>query len=150
MGSEDKSFKEETIGMKIIIVTVISALIIFSIAFVFGIYYFGILGVFNLLGVEYESLYSLFLFVIFYILLGLIGEIVIIAFMILLSAISINRFTTKLVEFLINFLVNWSIISILNFFMQSVQISMVTQVIAASIIAMIELTLESYTKKEPS
>ncbi|SDM63274.1 YrvL family regulatory protein [Bacillus sp. OK048] len=150
MDSEDKSFKEETVGKKFLIVTVISVLIIFPIAFVFGIYYFGILGVFNLLGVEYESLYSLFLFVIFYFLLGLIGEIVIKALMILVSAFSINNIATMLVEFLINFLVNWSIISFLNLLMQSIHISMVTQVIAASIIAVIEITLENYTKKKPS
>ncbi|MEH7254608.1 YrvL family regulatory protein [Neobacillus niacini] len=150
MDSEDKSFKEETVGKKFLIVTVISVLIIFAIAFVFGIYYFGILGVFNLLGVEYESLYSLFLFVIFYFLLGLIGEIVIKALMILVSAFSINNFATMLFEFLINFLVNWSIISILNLLMQSIHISMVTQVIAASIISVIEITLENYTKKKPS
>lgn len=147
MANEDKPFKNEKLGMKIVIVITISLLIIFSIGFVIGIYYFGILGIFKLLGVQYESFSSLFLFVVLYFLLGLIGDLIIKAFMILLSKIPLRNSTSTPIEFFIYFLVNWSIISILNFFMQSIDISFITQVLAALIIAIIELTLDRLDKK---
>ena len=148
MESNDKPFKKETIGSKVLIVVTIAILLLTSVGAVFAVYYFGILGVFNLLGVEYDSLFSLLLFVIFYFLLGLLGDIVQKAFIILISSLSINHYATKLVEFSIYLLVNWSIISFLNFLMQSIHVEMLTQVIAAAIIALIEFTLENYDKKK--
>ena len=148
MENNDKSFKEETVGTKIFIVIIVFFLVIFAIGFVIGIYYFGILGIFNLLGIQYKSLFSVFLFVIFYFLLGLVGDIVNKVFEVLLSSFSMNKLTTKLVMFLFASLVNWSIISCLDYFMQSIHISLETQIIAASIIAIIEVYLENDDKQK--
>ncbi len=148
MENDDKSFKEETVGTKIFIVIIVSFLVMFAIGLVIGIYYFGILGIFNLLGIHYKSLFSVFLFVIFYFLLGLVGDIVNKVFEVLLSSFSMNKLTTKLVMFLFASLVNWSIISCLDYFMQSIHISLETQIIAASIIAIIEFYLENDDKQK--
>ncbi len=148
MENNDKSFKDETVGTKIFIVIIVSFLVMFAIGFVIGIYYFGILGIFNLLGIQYKSLFSVFLFVIFYFLLGLVGDIVNKVFEVLLSSFSMNKLTTKLVRFLFASLVNWSIISCLDYFMQSISISIETQIIAASIIAIIEVYLENDDKQK--
>lgn len=148
MENNDKSFKDETVGTKVFIVIIVSFLVMFAIGFVIGIYYFGILGIFNLLGIQYKSLFSVFLFVIFYFLLGLVGDIVNKVFEVLLSSFSMNKLTTKLVRFLFASLVNWSIISCLDYFMQSISISIETQIIAASIIAIIEVYLENDDKQK--
>jgi Regulatory protein YrvL len=145
LSSEEKPFKEETIGTKIFIVSVISLIICLAIGFVFGVYYFGILGVFNLLGVHYDSFFSLFLFVIFYFLLSLVGEIVI---KVLFSVLTMNHLSTNFAIFLINILVIWSIISFLNYSMDSIEINIGTQLIASTIIAIAELTIENYDKKK--
>ncbi|WP_430003807.1 YrvL family regulatory protein [Metabacillus fastidiosus] len=148
MNNESKSFKEETLCSKIFIITAISALILFTIIFILSIYYFGILGTFSILGIQYDSLLSLLLFVIFYFLLGLAGDIVIKIFMILISFLPVNNLANIVAKFLIKFLVNLSIVSILDFFMKSIHISTGSQIIVALIIAVIELSFENSLKKK--
>lgn len=148
MPNHDKPFKDETFGTKILIVITISFLLVFAITLFIGSYYFGILGIFKLLGVEYDSFLSLLLFVIFYFLLGIIGDLVVYAFSVLLSSIVFRPLTELTITFLINLLVNWSIISFLNFCMLSIEISIGTQIIASAIISIIEVVLENDDKKK--
>ncbi|OCA84109.1 hypothetical protein A8F94_15405 [Bacillus sp. FJAT-27225] len=139
MDEDNKPFKEESFGTKIIIITAIAAMVIGAVGFVFKIYYFGILGAFKLLGVHYETLFSLFLFVVFYFLLGIPGEIVYKVFDVLLSKISAKNFVAV---FLINTLITWSILGLVDTFMDSITIKPLTLLIVASIIAVIETVLD--------
>ncbi|WP_429999887.1 YrvL family regulatory protein [Metabacillus fastidiosus] len=91
---------------------------------------------------------SLLLFVIFYFLLGLAGDIVIKIFMILISFLAVNNLANLVAKFLIKFLGNLSIVSILDFFMKSIYISVGSQIIVALIITVIELGFENPLKKK--
>ncbi|WP_197028412.1 YrvL family regulatory protein [Bacillus sp. EB01] len=144
MGEDDKSFKEESFGTKVIIIIAVAVLIIGAVGFAFGVYYFGLLGIFNLLGVQYDSLFSLFLFVVLFFLLGIPGELVVKVFEVLLSFLSANNVATG---FLINGLVNWSILSLADFFMDSIYISQPTLLAVACIIATIETVLDKDEKR---
>lgn len=144
MEKGNKPFKDESVGIKIVVVIAISLLIIVALTFLFSVYYFGILGVFKLLGVSYDSSLSLLLFVLFFFLFSFIGDVIIKVFHHLFSVINRKSFTTML---LIHFLVTWSIISLLTFLMSSIQMSTVTQIVIAFIIAMIEVVLDKDDKK---
>ncbi len=144
LGEDDKSFKEESFGTKVIIIIAVAVLIIGAVGFAFGVYYFGLLGIFNLLGVQYDSLFSLFLFVVLFFLLGIPGELVVKVFEVLLSFLSANNVATG---FLINGLVNWSILSLADFFMDSIYISQPTLLAVACIIATIETVLDKDEKR---
>ncbi|MGD7008722.1 YrvL family regulatory protein [Metabacillus sp. 84] len=147
---DDKPFREETAGIKIFVVTALSLIVILTIVFVFAAYFFGIAGIFNLAGVHYDSLSSLVQFVIFYFLLGLAGDIVNKVFVVLLSKTAINGLAARFVKFLASFIVTWSIFSFLSMVMQSIHINTITQVIAASLIAIIELTVDGGGRKRNS
>ncbi len=146
MKEENIPFKEETLRMKIVIVSVITVLIVVAIGIVIAGYYFGILGVFKLLGVQYHSLFSLFLFVIFYLLLGMFGEILIKTFEILLTVFK-NNPATKLVMFIIYFLVNWLLIALVDFFMDSITIQTETQIVVGMIVGLIEFSFDHNEEK---
>jgi Regulatory protein YrvL len=144
LGEDDKSFKEESFRTKVIIIIAVAVLIIGAVGFAFGVYYFGLLGIFNLLGVQYDSLFSFFLFVVLFFLLGIPGELVVKVFEVLLSFLSANNVATS---FLINGLVNWSILCLADFFMDSIYISQQTMLVVACIIAIIETVLEKDGKR---
>lgn len=146
MSSQNKSFKEESIKSKILIVVVVSLLIIFALGFVIGLYYFGILGVFHLIGIQYNSFFSLFLFVIFYFLLGIFGEIILKIFTMLVSTIPLPPIVFGILSTLFAFLVTWAIISFLNFCMTSIDFRAETEILVAAIITIIESAIEQIDK----
>ena len=142
---EEKNFKEETMGIKIFIVLSMTFLIIASLTFVFGIYFFGLAGIFNIFGIHYDSLWPLFWFVFFYFLLDSFADILKKAFMLFMHRVSLNNLWTDLT---VHFLIVWSLLSLLNLLMESISITMGSQLIAAAIIAIIEVTLDKTGKRE--
>lgn len=135
---KDKSFKEESAKTKIFIIVSMTFLLAGSLAFVFGIYFFGLSGLFNILGIQYDSIWSLFWFCVFFFILESIADFVKIAFAILLEHLSMANAGTI---FTINFMVIWAVLSLLNLLMDSITISINAQLIGAAVIALIELVL---------
>lgn len=68
--------------------------------------------------------------------------------MILISFLAVNNLANLVAKFLIKFLGNLSIVSILDFFMKSIYISVGSQIIVALIITVIELGFENPLKKK--
>ncbi|MGP7817709.1 YrvL family regulatory protein [Niallia sp. 01092] len=145
--NSEKPFRNETLKSKIFIISIITFLILFALAFVFATYYFGLLGFFKLLHVQYDSFYTLFLFVLFYLLLGIIGEIIFKLLNTLIHALIPTAFMQFFTEFLLNYFVNWAIIFLLDSWMDSIQIGEYTQILAAALISLIELVVEKSGKK---
>ncbi|MEW9110826.1 MAG: YrvL family regulatory protein [Cytobacillus gottheilii] len=144
MSEPNRPFKEESKSTKFFIIVTMSLLLLGAVGFVVAGYYFGILGLFNILGIHYESLFSLFLFVLFYFLLGIIGDIVLKAFNILMKAAGITgKFSFNAGILLFSFLINWAIISVINLLMDSIEIAAVTGMVLALIISIIEMALDS-------
>lgn len=72
--SDDKPFKQETLRTKIIIIIAIAIIAITVLGVITAGYFFGIIGLFRLLGVQYDSFGSLLWFIGGYLLIGGIGE----------------------------------------------------------------------------
>ncbi|WP_425541837.1 YrvL family regulatory protein [Bacillus carboniphilus] len=73
--SDNSSFRDIKLFTKVIVITAIIFLVIFSVSLVLGIFYFGFAGIFSLLGVKYDSFYSLLIFVLSYFLAGFVTDI---------------------------------------------------------------------------
>ncbi|WP_080847699.1 YrvL family regulatory protein [Cytobacillus gottheilii] len=149
MTKPNRPFKEESFSSKFFIIVTMSLLVLGAVGFVVAVYYFGILGLFSILGIQYESLFSLLLFVIFYFLLGIIGDIVLKAFIILMKAAGITaKLSFHAGLLLFSFLINWAIISAINLLMDSIEIAALTGIILALIISVIEMVLDSLDDQE--
>lgn len=145
--SNERSFKEEKLGTKIVIITVVSFLLLGSIGVVIGAFYFGIVGLFQVLGVEYASLWSLLWFTLFYFFLSIFGDIVIKVFVILTSMSAKWSIPYKKYSIIVySFFVNWAIVSLLNQWMSSIEIELITQMVFALLIALLDYV--SRSKKE--
>lgn len=142
---KEKSFKEESAVTKFVIVLSMIFLIAVPLTFLFGIYFFGMSGLFNVLGIQYESLWSLFWFALLYFVLDSFADVVKMVFVQLLNQMSIANFWTVLTT---NFLVIWALLSLMNLLMDSITMSINTQLIAAAIIAVIEVALNKISRKE--
>jgi len=142
--SDDKPFKQESLRTRIFIITVVAVMLIATIGIITAGYFFGIIGLFRLLGVHYDSFGALFWFITGYLLLGAVGELVTNVMRIFMrkakkwSGIQINA------GFLIlTFLVNLIIISILDNIMHSIEIEAVTRVIVSIALALIDYIMDA-------
>ncbi|SMF90074.1 Regulatory protein YrvL [Paenibacillus uliginis N3/975] len=143
-----KPFKEETLRTKFFVITTVTLLIIGAIAFVIAAFYFGILGLFSLLGVEYNSFWSLLWFVLSYFLLAIIGDSIIkLCVTIMRISEKWNHTQIKISFLIFSFLINWATISLLDELFNSIELKVLTEIILSLIIAILDLASETKAKK---
>ncbi|MGP4066132.1 regulatory YrvL family protein [Oceanobacillus sp. M65] len=126
----------------------ISIFIIFLVGFVVGVYFFGIAGVFNLLGVEYDTVWSLLLFVISFYFLGIIVEIFSKAIFKLTTLYIKGKSKVMVIRVCIEFTSNWLVLYTVDEFMSSITLSIKTEIIVAVLIALLEIVFEDAVDEE--
>ncbi|GGP16063.1 YrvL family regulatory protein [Oceanobacillus neutriphilus] len=140
--NENDSFRDKNVKEKIAIIIGITLLIIFAMGFVFGLYFFGLAGIFKLLGVQYDSIWSLLLFVIIMFIVSGIFEI----FAKLIFMLSVRNITEKttvlIVRIMIEFTLNWLVLFTVDEFMSSITLSAKTEIIIALLITVIEIVFD--------
>lgn len=120
---------------------------VFILGFLIGIYFFGIAGIFGLLGVQYQSIWSLILFVIGIFILGLPVDLILGAMADLLVEKISGKITASIIRFLFGFVTNWLVITIVDAFMSSIDLSLETTLILSLIISLFESVFGD--KKKP-
>lgn len=121
--------------MKDIIGITIFAVFIF--AFIIGIYFLGFVGIFKFIGVEYDSLWSLAIFVISVFVMGFFVEIIFDALTVIAVEKVDDYFTAFIIQFLFLFISEWIVLVAVESVMESVIISEKTIVVLAVIMALL-------------
>ncbi len=132
---------------KIVTIIVITALILIGFGLLWGIYFFGLVGLFNLLGIHYDSFYSLALFVINIFLVGIFIEL----FFKMVYLFSLPFIRTKHFQFLfrlsIESIANWFTFYIVDSYMQSIFLSLQMEWSLALLLALLEIMFDDDQKK---
>ena len=146
--SNDDSFRNMNKKEKIATVVGIALLILFVAGFIFGIYFFGLAGIFKVLGVQYDSVWSLAIFVVNLLVIGLIFEV----FSKVIFKLSVRNMTGKakvlVTRFLIEAITNWLVIFTVDELMRSITLSLQTEVIIALFIAALEIVFDDKYDKD--
>lgn len=120
----------------------IALLIILVAVFVIGVYFFGMAGAFKLLGVQYESLWSLFFFVVSFFSLGVIVEL----FFNAIFKLSFKNITGKIKLLFIRISFegtsNWLVLFTVDEFIDGITLSLITEIIIALLIAIFEIAFD--------
>ncbi|MBL3646005.1 hypothetical protein JMN23_27100 [Bacillus sp. RHFB] len=140
--NNNDSFRDMNIKVKMATVTGLAFLIILVVGFVLGLYFFGLAGVFELLGVQYESIWSLIVFVVSFFILGIIVEL----FSKAIFKLSVQNITGKIKVFFIRISFegtsNWLVLFAVDEFMKSITLSLKTEIIIALLLAIIEIVFD--------
>ncbi|WP_313798923.1 regulatory YrvL family protein [Cytobacillus sp.] len=143
MPEKNDSFRNMNLKDKATTVAGILLLIILVAGFVLGIYFFGMAGMFKLLGVQYKSIWSLVVFVVSYFFLAMIVEL----FFTTIFKLSIRNMTGRIWGFLIRisleFTSNWLVLFTVDEFMDSITLSRETEIMMALLIALIEIAFDN-------
>jgi len=115
--------------------------IVFIMTMIMGIYFFGIAGIFQTLGVQYESIWSLTIFVISIFILGLPVDLVSGAMAELFVEKGSGTLNAFVIRFLFGFMTNWVVIFTVDAFMSSINLSPGAKLIIPLILTIFESVL---------
>ena len=120
---------------------------IFIFGFIIGIYFLGFVGVSKFLGVEYDSLWSLAIFVISVFVIGFFVEIIFDALTVLAVEKVSDYLTAFIIQFLFLFVSEWIVLAAVEAVMESVTLSEKTILILAAILALLGTIFDNKKKK---
>ena len=139
---KNESFREMTMKEKIATVVGIALLIIIVAGFIFGLYFFGLAGIFELLGVQYESYWSLIIFVVSFFIIGIIVEL----FFKVIYKLFIRNITGKIKVLFFRIIFegtsNWLVLFTVDEFMNSIVLDLKTEIVIALVLAILEVVFD--------
>ena len=142
MPEKNDSFRKMNLKEKTVTVAGITLLIILVAGFVLGIYFFGMAGILKLLGVQYQSIWSLVIFVASYFFLGLFVELFSNAIVKLSTQNITGQLWKSMIRICFEFSANWLVLVTVDEFMESITLSLETEIIIALLIAVVEMAFD--------
>ncbi|MFB0636024.1 regulatory YrvL family protein [Bacillus rugosus] len=140
--SKDFNLKSKLIG-----IASITFIVAIALAVIFGGYFFGIKGLFSILGVSYDSNQTLVLFILVSFAVGLIIDpLTKIVSMILAKSLSLKK--TALFAFILYFVSNFITICFADYYIQSIYIPDVLLLVISALMAFIELAFDDQPNGE--
>ncbi|MCY7951250.1 regulatory YrvL family protein [Bacillus inaquosorum] len=138
---QNEQFKEVKLSSKLIVIASIILIVAIALAVIFGGYFFGMKGLFSILGITYDSNQTLVLFILVCFAAGLIIDpLTMIVSMILAKSLSLKK--TALFAFILYFISNFITICFADYFMQSIYIPDVLLFVISALMAFIELAFD--------
>ncbi|MHA6486466.1 regulatory YrvL family protein [Bacillus cabrialesii] len=136
--AQNEPFKDLNLSSKLIVIVSIILTVTIAFAVIFSGFFFGIKGLFSILGVTYDSNQTLALFILVCFAVGLIIDpLTKIVSMILATSLSLKK--TALFAFTLYFTSNFITICFADYFMQSISIPDVLLLVISALMAFIEL-----------
>lgn len=134
--------KKKTILEKNVTIIGIVILVVFVIGFVFGLFFFGFAGIFSILGVQYNSKWSLVIFVVCYFLLGGIIDLFFNVFNMWANNYVDNKTEKFIIQWGIGFASSLLILMIIDILMGSITIALKAKFIIALVLGILEPVFE--------
>ena len=134
---------------KIIAIILVILLVIVSIIIVFGSLFLGITGFLNLFGASYDSISQLLLFVLNYLLIGLILDFIAIFLIRITTQNLIGKYKSFLTRMIIDCTFSFIAFHTADEVIEGINIPIITEVIAVIFFFLVELAFEDIEKKKP-
>lgn len=148
MRNDDGKFPTLNLSTKIIVIVSITLFILFALSVVFGAFFFGFTGLFQLLDVQYDSIKSLFLFLLYYFIISLITELFSKIVTLILVSYLKNKLFKILIPLCLDTVINWTIIHFIDESMNSITIPTWVEGIIVLLLALADLAFDDKYKKK--
>lgn len=146
----DDSFRGMNLKQKIGTVVGVTLFLAVVLGFIIGIYLFGMVGIFELLGIQYTSVWSLVIFVVSFFILASIVELFTKPISDLLTEKITGKFEVLFIQFTIQGLSNWLCLFTVDVFMGSITLTWKTGLIVAILLTLFEMAFEHKENKNES
>ncbi len=142
------SQRQKKIGDKIFSAIVVSIIVIVALSIVGGAAFFGIAGLFKILGVEYESWYSFLIFFLIFGLIGFIADIFAIPLSRILASFTNKTYQKFLIVMFVDCLFSWMALHTTDELMSSITIPTGTELITVMVLFLAEHTMDDKTEEK--
>ncbi|MET3683269.1 hypothetical protein ABID56_001364 [Alkalibacillus flavidus] len=130
------------VGLSLLVIVILSAIV--------AVYFLAMAGAFELLGVQYESVWRLALFAGGFFLIGAVLDVLVNPLADILAGQVSGRAVSILVKIMLDTLSNWVSLFVMNVWVSSVLLSSQAMMLLAIVIALIEFGLEqTHSKQSP-
>lgn len=130
------------LGGKFVAILLVGFVLVASILFMVGAYFFGFVGFFNIFDVEYQSLESLFTFLIFFLILSFITNLIGKSFLVILGPYLKTKKNLKRAKFILHTLSLWLAIFIVSEMMVTIHIPFGTALLGAVLLALADMVFK--------
>lgn len=137
--------KAKKMSDKIFSVIVVSIIVIVALSIVAGAAFFGIAGLFKILGVEYESWYSFLIFFLMFGLIGFMADIFAIPLSRILASRTDKTYQKFLIVMVVDCLFSWMAIHTTDELMSSITIPSGTELITVLVMFLAEHAMDDKT-----
>lgn len=127
---------------KLLVVVAMTLLIGGSVTIFFGGIFFGFAGFFSLIGVTYDSMGSLFLFVLYCFLIGIVSDLIEKIILYFIVKTNLHKQEKFLWILLVKMGLTWMVIHIVNDLMTSVNLSTLAEVLTALLIVSVDIVFD--------
>jgi len=148
--SNSNESKAKKIGDKIFSAIVVGIIVIVAISIVAGATFFGVAGLFKILGVEYESWYSFLIFFLMFGLIGFMADIFAIPLSRILASYTNKTYQKFLIVMVVDCLFSWMALHTTDELMSSITIPTGTEFITVIVLFLAEHAMDDKTKGKKS
>ncbi|NHM33939.1 YrvL family regulatory protein [Neobacillus terrae] len=131
---------------KVLVITALTLVVVISIMFVIGSIFFGVVGFFNLFGVQYTSPFSLIGFVLLLFLFGGVVDLISITLITVLSQYVSGKYQSFITRMLIDCTFTWLALHMVDEYMNSITIPLKTEIVAVLLLFFIEIAFDNREK----
>ena len=139
---KEESSADMTKKEKRITFILLTLLILFLAGFMLGLYFFGLVGVFELFGVEYDSLWSLVVFTVCLFAVGIFFEVFFKAIYMLSARKLAGKINLFFLRLSIEVTCNWMTVFTVDELMDSVTLSTQAEIFIAVLVALSEIAMD--------
>jgi|SRR5699024_6474473 len=144
--NKDDEIPKASFTGKLIVMFIILLLISIPILFILGVFFFGFAGIFTLLGIQYNSIWSLILFVLAYFMIGFVVDIFFDGLRKLTVQYTKGRLESFTIQLIISFLGNYMVISIVELLISSISLSLGTKIIIVLLNSLLDVVFDDKAK----
>lgn len=145
--SHDDSFKQLNKKEKVATIIGILLLLILVVGFVLGVFFLGFAGMFRVLGVQYDSIWALLLFVVLFFVIGFFFDFIFGVLANLTKRYIIDQRISFSITFLFNLVGNGIVLFLVDDLMRSITLSFTTKIILAFLLSMVDSILDERERK---
>ncbi|HLR02893.1 MAG TPA: YrvL family regulatory protein [Virgibacillus sp.] len=146
MEEEDEKFRDLNLSTRIIVVIALSLIVLVAVTMLFGGFLLGFNGLFILFGVQYDSFWSLVLYVLSVFVIGSIVDLFAKAIVTITTQQMIGRYQKFITRMVIHTSFTWLMLYSIDEYMTTITVPLLTEIVAALLLFFLDYFFDDEKK----
>ena len=146
MEEEDEKFRDLNLSTKIVVIIALSLIILVAVTMLFGGFLLGFNGLFVLFGVQYDSFWSLVLYVLSVFVIGSVVDLFAKVIITITTQRMIGRYQKIITRMVIHIGFTWLMLYSIDEYMTTITVPLLTEIVAALLLFFLDYFFDDEKK----